>query len=269
MSTQSGPDRYLERDGARLRWRLQGTGPALALLHGWALDLDYWEPAVEKLAARFTVLRFDRRGFGLSAGAPDIHRNVADLAALLDEAGIRRAALLGMSQGARLGIHFALAHPERTRALLLDGAPAIDAESELPLAEYRNLLQARGEAALQAAVLRHPLMQLQTEDPAMHRLLASVVARYRGLDLLHAGPRARSPELRELAAPVLIMNGSADEPGRLKAGRMLQRGIAGAEHVLLLHAGHLALLDDPAHYASAVADFCSALPPGDFGAAGD
>src|SRR5262245_47786394 len=102
MSTQSGVDRYLESNGARLRWRLQGSGPALALLHGWALDLDYWNPAVERLAAHFTVLRFDRRGFGLSGGQPDIHRNVADLAAVLDAAGVARAALLGMSQGARL-----------------------------------------------------------------------------------------------------------------------------------------------------------------------
>src|SRR5262245_57088497 len=63
MSTQTAQDRYLPVNGARLRWRLEGAGPALVLLHGWALDLAYWEPVIAPLARDFTVLRFDRRGF--------------------------------------------------------------------------------------------------------------------------------------------------------------------------------------------------------------
>src|ERR1044071_1381347 len=108
------------------------------------------------------VLRFDRRGFGLSEGKPDIHRNVEDLAAVLDAAGIARAAVLGMSQGARLAIHFALRYPSRVRARLLDGAPAIETETELPLAQYREQFEAGGLPALQTAVLGHPLMQLHS-----------------------------------------------------------------------------------------------------------
>ena len=59
MSIQNVPDRYLECDGAHLRWRLEGRGPAIALLHGWALDLEYWDPVAARLALQFTVLRFD------------------------------------------------------------------------------------------------------------------------------------------------------------------------------------------------------------------
>src|SRR6478736_7222636 len=150
-------DRYLDREGdregARLRWRLEGTGPALVLLHGWALDLQSWDAVVPHLVSHFTVLRFDRRGFGLSEGQPDIHRNVEDLGALLDAAGIADAAVLGMSQGARFAIHFALRCPESTRALVLDGVPEIEAESELPLEDYLRLLQSRGPAALQDEIL--------------------------------------------------------------------------------------------------------------------
>src|SRR5690606_22659175 len=79
MSTQATHDRFLPRDAARLRWRIEGSGPTLVLLHGWALDLDYWEPAVPLLARHFALLRFDRRGFGLSEGRPDPSRDVADL----------------------------------------------------------------------------------------------------------------------------------------------------------------------------------------------
>jgi hypothetical protein len=134
MSTQTGPDQYLEVNGARLRWRLAGQGPALVLLHGWPLDLEYWNPLCTLLTDQFTVLRFDRRGFGLSTGQPDIHRNVDDLCAVMDAAAVARAVLVGMSQGARLSLHFAIRHPQRTRALVLEGAPAVEAESEVPLA---------------------------------------------------------------------------------------------------------------------------------------
>jgi len=116
-------DRHVDQERARLRWRLEGNGPALVLLHGWALDLQSWDAVVPHLVSGFTVLRFDRRGFGLSEGQPDIHRNVEDLRALLDAAGIASAAVLGMSQGARFAIHFALRCPGMTSALVLDGAP--------------------------------------------------------------------------------------------------------------------------------------------------
>lgn len=259
MSTREA-DRYLETGGARLRWRLAGSGPSIALLHGWALDLEYWDPLVNLLAPRFTVLRFDRRGFGLSEGAPDIHRNVDDLLALLDAAAIDRVALLGMSQGARLAIHFAIAHPGRTRAVLLDGAPALEAEPDLPLGPYRTLLETAGPAALQAAVLQHPLMRLQTSDPNARRLLESVVGRYRGEDLMHPVTRRQSPDMAAIGAPVLIVNGGEDSPERRDAGRALQGAIHGAQRVTLAGSGHLALLDDPAAYAGAVSAFCGTLP---------
>jgi pimeloyl-ACP methyl ester carboxylesterase len=260
MSTHAAPDRYLERDGARLRWRLEGSGPAIALLHGWALDLEYWDPLIPLLAARFTLLRFDRRGFGRSTGLPDIHSNVEDLRALLDAAAIERTILVGMSQGARLALHFSLDQPERTRALVLDGAPALEAESDLPLDRFRNQLQTGGVVALQADIAAHPLMRLQTLDKAAAGKLVGIVARYKGQDLLQSVARARAPDVHAITAPTLVLNGSRDSPSRLEAGRDLQSNISGAQIVEIAGAGHLALLDDPAGYAQALTAFCDALP---------
>jgi pimeloyl-ACP methyl ester carboxylesterase len=259
MSTQTVPDRFLERAGARLHWRLAGQGPALVLLHGWALDLTYWDRVVEQLP-QFTVLRFDRAGFGASNGLPDIHRNVDDLHALLDAADIEQATLLGMSQGARLAIHFTLRYPARVRALLLDGAPALEAESELPLEQYRGRLTEQGPAALQADILRHPLMRLATTDMAAHDKLAGILMHYRGLDLLQAVKRPRTPDLGAITAPTLLLNGALDSAARREAGRALQAAIPGARHIELPGAGHLAALDDPSAYARAVGGFCAGLP---------
>jgi 3-oxoadipate enol-lactonase len=260
MSTHTAPDRYHERDGARLRWRLEGSGPAIVLLHGWALDLEIWDPVTAVLAPALTVLRFDRCGFGLSDGIPDIHRNVGDLIALMDAAGIDRAALLGMSQGARLAIHSARQHPARVRALLLDGPPALESESELSLSACRRTLESRGIAALRTEILQNPLMQLHAPDPAARRRLHAVVARYCGHDLLKPFEHAPAPELGAITAPTLIMNGALDSPARRAAGLRLQASIPGAQHLILPDAGHLALLDDPQTYARRVLGFCQRSP---------
>lgn len=259
MSTQTAPDRMLERDGACLRWRIEGTGPALVLLHGWALDLAYFDPAIALLAPQFTLLRFDRRGFGLSTGLPDIHCNVDDLRAVLDAAQVERAVLLGMSQGARLALHFAHRLPARVRALVLDGAPAVDAEPELPLAQFRRRLESGGIAALRADLLAHPLMQLR-EGLARRQLLHDMLSRYRGLDLVHPVRRAPAPDLAAIRAPTLVMHGRHDSAARKDAARALGTEIPGARRTELHHGGHLALLDDPAGYCAAVSAFCRELP---------
>jgi 3-oxoadipate enol-lactonase len=265
MSTQTiqnqSADRFLQRDNVRLRWRLEGSGPAIVLLHGWPLDLSYWDPVAAQLARRFTVLRFDRCGFGLSTGRPDIHRNVADLCALLDAAALTRVVLVGMSQGARFAIHFERQQPLRTRALVLDGAPAVEVESELPLERFRNVLALHGLAALHTELLAHPFMRLQTNDPHIHQLLAEVVRRYRGFDLLQSSAHAPAPDLTAIAVPTLVLNGSLDSRARQAAGRSLQTAIPGSSRVELAGAGHLAALDDPAGYAAAVGEFVSVLPP--------
>ena len=273
MSTHASPDRFFEHAGARLRWRLEGHGPAIVLLHGWALDLDYWDEAVRRLAARFTLLRFDRRGFGLSQGEPDAARDLTDLVALLDASGLQRALVIGMSQGARLALHFAAAWPARVQALVLDGAPLLDAEPELPLAQFRRALEHDGLAALHAGIRRHPLMQLRREDPGPRRRIDTMLARYRGLDLQSRAEPQQRPiagtdalrvgeplSLHTIDMPVLVLNGEGDSAGRRLAAASLAAALPDARRVQLADAGHLALLDTPGAYVQAVTAFAQSLP---------
>jgi 3-oxoadipate enol-lactonase/4-carboxymuconolactone decarboxylase len=195
------------------------------------------------------------RRFGLSEGVADIHRNVDDLRAVMDAAGVQSTALVGMSQGARLALHFTLAHPARTRALVLDGAPEIESESELPLGLYRQRLENAGVAALRAMILTHPLMQLHTQQSAARSTLLESLSHYRGLDLLHQVPRAVAPDLKQVSVPTLVINGALDSVERRDAGRRMAATIADAAHEELPAAGHLALLDDPVAYAAVVTGF--------------
>ena len=87
-------DRWLDRPGARLRWRDGGQGPTLLLLHGWALDLTLFEPFVAAARTSLRLVRFDRRGYGRSSGEPALPTDVEDAFATLDAASVARVVFL-------------------------------------------------------------------------------------------------------------------------------------------------------------------------------
>ena len=227
----------------------------LVLIHGWALSLEYWDAVTPLLAASHRVLRYDRRGFGLTQGRYDPNLACGDLLALLDAAGVQSACIVGMSQGARVAIHAALRAPRRVARLVLDGAPLLEAESELPLARYRELRDREGPAAMQREILAHPLMRLHAPAARSQALLALCVATYRGADLDGGWMPVVSPEVALIGAPTLVLNGAEDSPERRAAGAQLRAAIGGARRMELEGAGHLAALDDPRGWSEAVLEF--------------
>ena len=262
-------DRYFEHAGARLRYRDAGTGPPLLLIHGWALDLEAWDDVAKALAAKHRVLRADRRGFGLSSGTPDLDADAADTVALLDHLQLARAAVLGMSQGARVALRVAANHPDRVACLLLDGAPLLPGlpaqawAEETPLAAYRALLHSQGIAAVRGLLASHPLLRPRSPDRATHARVAAMLGRYRGSDLaLEAITSAPSPGTANAGLPtplmpVLVLNGEYDSAQRLAVGAALATAWPTASRRLVRRAGHLACLDQPRIYAGFVDEFVS------------
>jgi pimeloyl-ACP methyl ester carboxylesterase len=263
VTARTGSSRYLDAGDARLCYRDDGSGPALVLVHGWLLDSTMWAAQVTAWSPRFRVLRMDRRGFGGSSGSPDLAADARDVLRLLDRLGVGRAAVLGMSQGARIALHLADTAPERVACLVLDGTPALaglpgDWPSETPVEHYRNLLLAQGIGALRDELATHPLMQLRTRDPVARAMLDAMLERYDGADLL-AAPSASvdlAPgRLAELAIPVLLLNGSLDTPVRQHVADALARLLPAAERQVLPSAGHLACLDARETYSAVVLEF--------------
>ena len=111
-----------------------GDGPLVVLLHGLTATRRYVVMGSRLLErSGYRVIAYDARGHGESSPAPDPARYeyddlVADLLAVIDDAGAERAVLVGNSMGAHTGMAFAMAHPERVAALVqvapaYDGAP--------------------------------------------------------------------------------------------------------------------------------------------------
>jgi 3-oxoadipate enol-lactonase len=253
--------RELQVPGARLRYRDEGSGRAIVLVHGWTLDLDVWEPQLP-LAAELRVVRYDRRGFGLSSGDPSLARDVSDLGTLLSVLGVVSPLLVGMSQGARVVLEFAARHPSLVRGQVLDGAPPLPggtAADDLSLESLRRVAERQGLEAFRRAWSTHPLTQLVTGDARMHTLLARILARYPGRDLLASDPLQREAIDRKLLAdvrlPVLVVNGARDTEARRRAGTQLRDALPSAEHVLIPDAAHLPNLDAPREYNQLMSGF--------------
>jgi 3-oxoadipate enol-lactonase len=256
-------DQYFRADGARLRYRDEGTGPAIVLVHGWTLDLEMWNPQAETLQANFRIIRFDRRGFGLSSGSPDLLQDTTDIVSLCRHLGVGPVGCVGMSQGARVVLYLVHREPQLLDRFVLDGPPdltaTVDSEPDLEYAELGALARNEGLEAFRREWGRHPLTALETGDPARHRLLGRMIARYRGWDLL-SDPRTQiQPSTKlafaSIAQPALVLNGALDTRARLRAGEALAMALPRCERAIVPLARHLANLDNPTEYNSLLLRF--------------
>jgi pimeloyl-ACP methyl ester carboxylesterase len=247
-------DLFVDVNGTRLRFRDEGAGPAVLLVHGWTLDLQMWDPQVRALRDAFRLIRLDRRGHGLSGGMPAPERDSEDLAALCRHVGVNRVALLGMSQGARAVLGFACNAPGKVHALILDGPPPLDGESDpdLPVERYAALVRTHGIEAFRQEWARAALMQLRTPSPESRALLAAMIARYPGNDLRQPAAPAEPAahlSLNSLTVPTLILSGAHDLASRRRAARQLAARLSDAELAVIPGTGHLPNLDSPDAYS--------------------
>src|SRR5438477_12784617 len=125
------PIHYAKGGDVNIAYQVTGGGPFdLVLVSGFVshLDNDWDHPAsahlLERLGAFARLIRFDKRGTGLSdrsVGLPDLETRMDDVRAVMDAAGSESAALFGYSEGGPMSMLFAATYPQRVRALVLYG----------------------------------------------------------------------------------------------------------------------------------------------------
>ena len=105
---------------AQIHYVVAGDGPAVVLIHGWALSLREWDDQIAALSPHYRVVAFDRRGYGRSSGSADVSADPGDIRALLDTLRIRSGA--GGPFGRRRGRDSVRrGDAERVHALVLYG----------------------------------------------------------------------------------------------------------------------------------------------------
>jgi pimeloyl-ACP methyl ester carboxylesterase len=109
-----------------------GSGPAVLLLHGYPFNRSMWREQTEALSENYRVITPDLRGHGETTATPEpatMDEMARDVAALMDELNIHRAAVGGLSMGGYVTLAFYRRFPLRVRALVLaDTRPQADTE---------------------------------------------------------------------------------------------------------------------------------------------
>ena len=248
----TAPPRFMDSDGVRIRYLVQGEGPPVLLVHGLALgvELGWSGPILDSLASRYRVIALDLRGHGLSDKPRDAgaygSRMVQDLVNLLDHLGIERAHVVGYSLGAAITLKLLTTHPDRVSSAVIGGIGWSPPGEPRPpvIAEWMTRLEraARDSTSVFDA-LRQPdwpefppavVAMVNRNDPLV---LASVI---------RADDELRVPEsaLRSNRIPTMSVVGSGDDLARPRLEPMT-RVMANLQTVVLEGADHMTATRHP------------------------
>ena len=259
------PDiRFARSEEVSVAYAVQGDGPVdIVYVEGGYSHLEArWDiPPYRRFIERMTefarVIRFDKRGQGMSdrvPGATTLETRMDDIRAVMDAAGSEQAAIIGESEGGPLSMLFAAAHPERTRALVLQGAEVRErTDEEWPWGEatpeeFEELMAQVPERLGQGRVF--PLLLPSIGDApwgreAFGRLQRNAVtptgfeafARMAfDIDVRHVAPTIR--------VPTLIFHAVGDKVCHVENARFLSRTIPGAKYIERPGADHLPWAED-------------------------
>ena len=113
-----GESGFLEVNGGRIYYEVEGDGYPLLLIHGGLGSLRMWDDHVPAFAERYRVIRYDTRGFGRTETDDVEFSNRADAADVLDHVGAASAYLVGQSRGGIIALDFVIERPERVDAFV-------------------------------------------------------------------------------------------------------------------------------------------------------
>ncbi len=232
-------------DGVRIFYARYGHGTPVVLLHGGLGNANYWGNQIAALASRYDVIAIDLRGHGRSTmtDAPmHYDRLAADVLGVMDGLGIRRAALVGWSDGAIIGLSLAMTAPDRVERLFAFGANY----------DLQGLIPGGSHAAVFA--------RYTERTAAEYRALAPRPDGYRNLvqhmtQMWNTEPHFSRGALASIRVPVAIADGEHDEIIRPQHTRDLAAAIRGASLIIEPGVSHFAMLQDPERFNADLLQF--------------
>ena len=254
-------------DGTRIAYAVSGSGPPLVLTMSWVSHLEYaaqmlpWNSWLEALSREYTLLRFDTRGCGLSDRSVrdlSFEAGMADIESVVEAAGFKRFAMLGVCSGGPPAILYSVRHPQRVTDLVLYGTwgrgrykrPEFPGErekarvmSDLALLgwaqEGHAFLRAWASVFQPGGTAEHArgwctLQKASTDAATAVELIRTTAA----VDVLALANRLR--------CRTLIIHAERDAVAPLHEARLLAAGIPGARYVQLDSDNHILLAEEPA-----------------------
>jgi 3-oxoadipate enol-lactonase len=252
------------RGGVETAYVVEGSGPALLLIHGVGARLDSWDGVVAALGGRLTTIRHDLRGHGDSSKAPgpySVELFAQDARALLDHLGIARCHVAGHSLGGMVAQRLALDAPERVdRLVLLSTAGGRTREERGRVLERLALVQdgipgehfrrSVGRWFSDEFQQRHPELIQRHAARNMENDPRGYAAAYRVLATTDL-----ADELGRIRAPTLIVTGEGDAGSSPRMARLMHERIPGSRLRILPGLRHSLLIEAPELMARLLEEF--------------
>lgn len=252
------------RNGIAIRVLEEGRpdGPAMVFSNSLGTDLQVWDAVVPAFAGRFRIIRYDKRGHGLSDAPPApyaIEDHVTDLAAVLDASDAREAVVVGLSVGGLIALGLAAARPELVRALVL-----CDTAHKIGSAQAWNAridrVRAGGIEAMAEAILELWFSAaFRNERPGELAVWRNMLVRTPVEGYVGTCGAIRDADMTgaagALGIPAICLGGSADGSTPPDVVRELASLITGCRFELIEGAGHLPCIEAPGEVVGVIEAF--------------
>ncbi|MEZ4300537.1 MAG: alpha/beta hydrolase [Polyangiaceae bacterium] len=265
---------FVEVEGARVRFRDEGEGPPVVLIHGFASSLETWDAVIPTLVKKHRVLAVDLKGFGWTDRPEGDYSPWAEaklVRAVMLRRGITRAAVVAHSWGSSVALALALGDPTRVSRIALYDAWVY--EDQIPTFFRLARREAVGEALFGLYYKERPddKLALAFYDPkilneklaedvekAMERpgTVAAALAAVRGQQFAEVEKR-----YRKIDKPVLLLWGREDVVTTLDFGERLSKELPNARLVVYPKCGHFPMIEAIAASNTELAKFLAEEAP--------
>lgn len=231
-------------NGIKIWYAAFGQGEPVILLHGGLANSNYWGKQVPVLAEKYRVIVMDSRGHGRSSrdGKPyGYELMAADVLALMDFLKIPKAAVVGWSDGAILGLEIAIHHPERlTRLFAFAANSDPSGVKDIARSPVFNAFIARAEKEY----------QLLSPTPDQYKPFLAEISK-----MWETQPNYTAEQLQAIKVPTWIVDADHDEAIKRENTEFMAAQIPDAGLLIQPEVSHFSFLQDPGQFTDDVLHF--------------
>jgi pimeloyl-ACP methyl ester carboxylesterase len=229
---------YAPVNGIKVWYAMFGQGEPVVFLHGGLANANYWGLQVTDVARRHQVIVMDSRGHGRSTrdDRPYGYDLMADdVVGLLDFLAIKRAAVVGWSDGGILGLDLAIRHPDRVSKVFAfaantDPSGVVDGVEKNPT--FARFIERAG----------HEYQQLSATPKAYDAFVAAISKMW------ETQPNWTQQQIAAITTPTLVADGDHDEAIKRPHTEMIAATIPRSGLLILPNTSHFSFLQDPTQF---------------------
>jgi len=249
--------------GNSVYFEVTGAGLPIVFIHDGLLHSKGFDHQYEFFKEHYTVIRYDRPGYGQSPPPKNAISDVATLKDLLAQMAIEKAILVGGSAGGRIALDFSVVHPNRVHAIVLVG-PALSSFEFTEHMWYRGWRNKWGDTlAEMIAFWENDPWLISQENVNARQFFRDTLlvnpTNLKNYEVENLDDIQAINHLSEIKVPVLVIVGESDIADNHSMAGIIQNGIPDAQREIVTKSGHLVYIEQPEKFNKLISEFLEKL----------